>query len=328
MSFAIKSLLLLVFASHIFAATGPIGSVTKLKGEISLTRNQEIKTVNKQSEIFEKDIIETSKSSFIKILFKDKTTLLIGPTSKIIVEKFPASTAGIINLMKGSFRVKVNKKVPNEDSILFKTNQVSLAIRGTEFLTNTYLVKAKSVTDTALLEGVIDTTVTNIKPFTLEAGQVFNTSQLAAGGALGELSQEQLELLLKNEDLFLPKIQNLDGSFNDINDSIKSISSQLSPPTSILPATALAGAALGVLLTSDNEQKKKTETPIPTKVSKKDEELDLKKLPWSIRDAILKDKEYKKENICFYWFFKRIPGGGEEELFRRERDCEEYEYEL
>lgn len=328
MNFAIGILVSFVFASSVFATTEQIASITKLKGEITLTRNQEIIPVTLQTKVFERDIIETQKSSYIKILFEDRTTLLLGPSSKSLIEKFSSNDTKIINLMKGSFRVKVNKKNPNDHSTIFKTDQVSLAIRGTEFLTNAYLVNAKSVTDTVLLEGIVDTTITNSKSFTLEAGQVFNTSQLAAGQPIAKLTSAQLEHLLNSSDSLLPNIQNIDGSFNDIKESIKSSESSISTPSNLLPIPVVAGVAATAAIVIKSEDKNSPQQSISNKNEKEDDKLDLTKLPWSIRDAILKDREYKKENICFYWFFKKLPGAGEEELFRRERDCEEYEYEL
>ena len=54
----------------------------------------------------------------------------------------------------------------------------------------------------------------------------------------------------------------------------------------------------------------------------------LKNEPWDIRDAVMNREKYRKEDKCVYYFYKSIPGAGELERFRRERDCDEFENDL
>lgn len=50
--------------------------------------------------------------------------------------------------------------------------------------------------------------------------------------------------------------------------------------------------------------------------------------PQDIRETIRNDKRNRKKNQCYYFIYKKIPGAGEKERFRRERDCDEYNYDL
>lgn len=308
------AILLLSFQSM---ASISIGSIKKMKGTININRaTTSIKpTIN--SLIFEKDTIQTSKSSFLKIQFNDNSTIIVGPNSELEIQKFSKTKKSVFKFIKGKFRSSISKRVTKETTVTFKTDLASLAIRGTVFLTNSYLVNGKSVTDTALLEGSIQTKIGQTKEFLLEQGQAFNTSKLAQSKGLTKLDSEFVNKLLKNESHFLPNIQNPDGTFKEFKSIEKTnIPKNVKSSLPKAPIVAVTAATTAVV-----------KTPVLKKKNKQ-KRLDLVTLPWSIRDAILRRDELRKENECFYWIFKRLPGTGQPELFRRERDCDEFEYDL
>ena len=70
---------------------------------------------------------------------------------------------------------------------------------------------------------------------------------------------------------------------------------------------------------------------MPKKVKSKSNkgfQYNLKEEPWDIRDAVMNRKKNKAQNRCFYFFYKTLPGSGKPERFRRERDCDEFEFDL
>ena len=348
MNLIIRALLTFVLSVSSFSNQHEIGKIVKLKGNVSVTRANTKVDLSLNESILLNDLIKTKTSSFIKIEFLDKTNVVIGPSSELLIQKFTLEKESIFNLIKGKFRAKVNKKVTKENTLIVKTNIVSLAIRGTEFLMNSYLVEGKSVTDAALLKGSIQTTIKETPSFMLNHSQAFNTNQLAIDQTVKELSPETVESLLKDSESFLPNIQNSDGTFNSLDNLIKNHLSTkpttLNLPTSssnISPAvgiTAGLGTAVGLVSAGNDDDKDESSNkdfPQKIKVSQpivKEKEskpkLNLAKLPWSIRDALLRRNELLEKNECFYWFFKKIPGGGEKELFRRERDCNEFDNDL
>lgn len=291
--------------------------------------------------------ITTKEKSFAQLVLPDETILNIGPDSQMMIEKFELSEHRKVSIthLKGQVRSIINRKNKDgNDSWKLNTRTISVGVRGTEFLSNTYSVASQSTTDVALLKGEVladvSKTSSSLKEVTLKPGQFFNSSELASKGeeAIKTLSQEALEGLQKNTESFLPKLQDLGGNFIDLE---KTLRADLGLP----PITALAGvaAATGALLPTlggGNENDDKDEAPVVVQRPKeKKEDLpksrvviktskhkELKDQPWDIRDAIINANEKRVDNICYFWFYKSIPGSGDLERFRRERQCEEYEF--
>lgn len=308
------------FSFTIFAL--PIGKVTLIKGEAHSQRNGTLVELSKGAQIEDKDLIKTSEKSLVKVLFSDKTSVVIGPNSQFQIENYSIKKrTNVFKLIKGKFRAKIEKKVEAGESIDFKTKLAGLGVRGTEFLTNSYMVQGKSVTDTALLEGNLATSIEGAKPFQLKAGQAFNTNALSLGKGVSKLSPELVKKLLANSDYLLPNLQNLDGTFNNISELIDKSLSKLSAPS-------IAPLAIGTTVAASTVIPKKIASLKKEKRKKRKKKIDLTKEPWDIRDALQRKKKLRAKNECFYWFYKSIPGGGEEERFRRERDCDEFDYDL
>ena len=127
-----------------------------------------------------------------------------------------------------------------------------------------------------------------------------------------------LKNLLQNELNLLPKLSEVTGKIKIFSDPSLSVSLSTPSEPGVITAAASGTTALATLDT-------KEEVPKKLKIVDRKE---LKKEPWDIRDALLRRKSLRAENQCFYWFYKSLPGGGELERFRRERDCDEYEYDL
>jgi len=88
--------------------------------------------------IHEGAIIRSDKSGFVKLLFFDKSQMMISPNSSVEIKAFTKQKAGIIGLLKGKIRSKVTKDrmniSNNQGSKLFvKTKTAAMGVRGTDF---------------------------------------------------------------------------------------------------------------------------------------------------------------------------------------------------
>ncbi|WP_372652129.1 FecR domain-containing protein [Halobacteriovorax sp.] len=304
-----------------------IGQIIILKGEAHLLRNNNKTRLQEKSLINELDIISTAEKSLIKISFVDNTNLILGPKSELKIQQFSKKDRiNIFNFLRGNFRVKVQEKVKLNQKLEFLSNYISVGVRGTEFLANSYISKSTKVSDVALLEGTLNTSIEKAETFTLKAGEVVNTSTYSISKEIKRLDQKLLEELLKDELKLLPNILEVTAS---IMEKMNNNNSSTNSPTPSLP---VIGAVMGVATaspqilgskSSDEEKSAKEKRKLIIK-----EKSNLKNEPWDIRDAMIRKKELRADNVCFYWFYKSLPGSGELERFRRERDCDEYENDL
>jgi len=312
-------ILTILFCFNTLALGPSIGKVSLSKGETFAQRNGAKIRLSKGSNIEKHDLLHTSEKSLLRVVFSDRTSVLIGPNSQFKIKNYSIKKrVNVFKLITGKFRAKIEQRVEEGQRVDFKTKLAGLGVRGTEFLTNSYIVQGKSVTDTALLKGNLATTIKGANSFQLKAGHAFNTNSLKLGKGISKLSPNVIQKLLASTDSLLPHMQNLDGTFNNINDLISKSLSTLSVPSA-------SPIAVGAVIGTSVMAAKKT---IPKAIKKKKNKLDLTKEPWDIRDAILRKKQLRAKNECFYWFYKSIPGGGEAERFRRERDCDEYDNDL
>ena len=191
-----------------------------------------------------------------------------------------------------------------------------------------------------------------IKSFEIKAGQVFNSNKFNSTEglkALEKVTPETLKALKNNPNAFLPNLQLPTGKFTLFENLLRKGLGLPSLPSAAIGAGtgaiagALVGAATGLAAGASNDDKKEVKPVAPRALKKKVKKtrkkqhpniieqagpVDLSKLPDDIREAYQRRKKMRKENECYYWFYKKIPGYGNVERFRRERNCDEYDYDL
>lgn len=105
---------------------------------IATTKEGKTIKVDKGTWLSEGTKVTTSKASFVKFLFADKSQVNLGPNSEMEIAKFDKQEAGIINLMKGSLRSKVTKNYMEEaqakSKLFVKTKSAAMGVRGTDFM--------------------------------------------------------------------------------------------------------------------------------------------------------------------------------------------------
>jgi hypothetical protein len=129
MKFLIVSLILSV---SVFA--GYDATVKMVKGTVTVLRpgTHDVIHVKKGDTIPQNSSILTGAKSIVKLRFKDKSIVSLGPNSKIIVDKSKKKEKNIISLLKGVIRAEVKKTANNsKNKMLIKTRTAVMGIRGT-----------------------------------------------------------------------------------------------------------------------------------------------------------------------------------------------------
>jgi hypothetical protein len=324
-AFMAFALLCSMFASRIHAnEKGGVGSVTFLKGKAFITSMSNATSqlnLLKGSPIKEGDTINTADDSFLKIKFQDNSLISLGPNSKFLVEKFQIQNekrTSIYNLLVGKIRTLIQKKRKDGEVIQLKVGLISLGVRGTEILANAYLVKGKQVSDAVLTKGQVSLDVqgSKVSGHLLKAGKAVNSSAVQAKGlsSIKTLSAKEIALIA-NSSNFLPNLQNTDGSFSEFGNSPNDNSIKKNKiETKEIPNVV-------VLLKDATKENTTVKGPIGFKYNLKTEHI-------LIRETLLSRKRDRAENDCYYFIHKTPPGGGNLELFKRTRDCDEFDYEL
>lgn len=132
--------------------------VLLVKGEVfALLLNQKTyqlksgQAFDATAEVFTKD------KSLLKIELPDKTTMTLGPNSRMEVHARDLKAPTIVNLLYGRVRGVVDENLKKENSehkVLIKTKSAALGVRGTDF----YIVhnKDNNITSNITLKGKVD----------------------------------------------------------------------------------------------------------------------------------------------------------------------------
>lgn len=316
-----------------FSAFANVGTAVIVKGPVF---NGEF-PLQKGDQVNEGDTIFTKSGGFVRFEMNDRTVINLGPESGLLLKSYKKENKKrnhLVKLLNGKFRVLVKEMALDGEKLQFDTQQVSLGVRGTEFLSNAYSVGGAPSTDTLLIKGSLKVSGTGFNSFVMEPGQYFNSQEIMRSGlkAVKKAAPEVLDALKKNGGELLPNLQSAAGfiapavglaslitpSFGASNDS-----KQAKIVGKVKKQEPKAEVASGKPEEAKQEKAKKPK-------AKKDTGFvyNLKKEPWDIRDAVLNRKKNKSENKCWYFFYKKLPGAGEPERFRRERDCDDFDFDL
>ncbi len=130
--------ILIIFCINIsFVKAKGVAKAIVSRGEVLVFSGSESKHLNKGDWVNEGDVIETAKSSFSRLLFKDKNVLNVGPKSKMKIISYENKKKGLVNLIHGQIRAKVKKintdQPKGKIKFIVKTRVAALGVRGTDF---------------------------------------------------------------------------------------------------------------------------------------------------------------------------------------------------
>ena len=141
-----------------------VAIVKMVRGSASLQAGDTSAKVKQGMWIREGSMIKTEPRSFVRLGFVDKSTMNVGPSSQMKIEKFNKNEASVINVLSGKIRSQVSKDYLNIDKdkskMFVKSKSAVMGIRGTDFIFSTH---PKTGASTAVLfEGSV--VFNNLKP--------------------------------------------------------------------------------------------------------------------------------------------------------------------
>ncbi len=139
------TLLVLVISLSVQAKVvgAEVAKTILLKGDVYETYRdyhgveQKVK-LSRGDNVHEGSTVTCEKGSFAKLLFFDKSQMMISPGSSIEIKSFTKERAGMISLLKGKIRSKVTKDRMNIENsktskLFIKTKTAAMGVRGTDF---------------------------------------------------------------------------------------------------------------------------------------------------------------------------------------------------
>lgn len=124
--------------SFVFASP-KVGTLQKVSGTATVTRNGQTLSATVGLEIWEKDSLRTGPNGSMGVVFIDDTLLSLGPGSVLVVEKYLFSPrqgkfSFVLRMVKGTalyLSGLISRLAP--EAAYFETPIASIGIRGTKF---------------------------------------------------------------------------------------------------------------------------------------------------------------------------------------------------
>ena len=122
------------------AAIESIGTVTEVRGEASVLRDGRSLAVENGFQVNARDVLRTGPEGALGVVFKDETTLSLGPKSELAIDEYvfnpdQSRFAFVVNVMRGTAAYVsglIAKLCP--ESARFVTPSASIGIRGTKMV--------------------------------------------------------------------------------------------------------------------------------------------------------------------------------------------------
>lgn len=165
------SVLLLTFGSSAQAARVGVASVVKNQVNGSVAG-----VINVGTGVSENEVISTGVESSTQLLFRDETSLTIGPSSRLTLDRFvynPNTRTGdvVVNVLQGTFRFVSGSAKPGGYTI--KTPAASIGLRGT--VVEGFVNSAGELL-LVIVEGSVVATTANGTSIVVSAGQYITIS--------------------------------------------------------------------------------------------------------------------------------------------------------
>lgn len=134
---ALLALVVLAAGSAIAVAAPEIGTTIAVRNRVMIeSEDAERRRLRKGGKVHQEEVVETAKSAQAEIRFLDDTKLAVGPSARVVLDKFvfdPNAAPGAIaiNLSKGAFRF-ISGSSPST-AYEIRTPTASMGVRGTVF---------------------------------------------------------------------------------------------------------------------------------------------------------------------------------------------------
>jgi len=132
-------LMLALFTSSPVIAATPVGNIDAFKGEVHIQRGIEKIPASLQAAVEVGDHIHTGKSSRVRILFADGSSMQLGQHAEAVIESYASSESdgvldSLISLIEGRGRFIVEKLKRSDAHYSIRTRAVLIGVRGTDIL--------------------------------------------------------------------------------------------------------------------------------------------------------------------------------------------------
>ncbi|MBI3556307.1 MAG: FecR domain-containing protein, partial [Deltaproteobacteria bacterium] len=127
------------------ASAAPAGLIKSISGypKVTIDTNGKSRLAKKGADVFENDRITTTLDQTAVLQLEEKTEVVIGPSSQLVLERFangrPHRTT--LDLIYGLMRTWVRKKLEDDESFVVKTPSANMGVRGTKFVTDVTRVR-------------------------------------------------------------------------------------------------------------------------------------------------------------------------------------------
>lgn len=133
-------ILCLSVSAFTYAANSGKAKVIMVRGKATkLLPGAKNATPVQKGELLPEDTsVVTADKSIVRLSFEDKSSVNIGPNSKLVVSKMEKKKANMLNLLTGAIKSEVDKREKKEDTtnkMIIKTRSAVMGVRGTKFQT-------------------------------------------------------------------------------------------------------------------------------------------------------------------------------------------------
>jgi hypothetical protein len=154
---AMIGIMSLVISFPIWASAEEVGSFTRVEQRVDYQKGETAPATpaKEKGPVEVRDVIRTYDLSRAQVQFRDKSTIIISPKSKVAIENYMFDPAKFdrsakLSLAQGVMNVVVPAMQKGESAFIIKTSTAILGVRGTEFIvtsgtnfTAVYAVKDK-----------------------------------------------------------------------------------------------------------------------------------------------------------------------------------------
>ena len=131
----IAFLIVASFVAEARAGTPEIGDTVLVKNEVTVEAGNESRKIEKGSKVFQDEIVVTNASSSAEIELLDNTKLAVGPSARVVLDKFvydaSAARSISVDMVRGAFRFITG----SSPKTAYKINipAATIGVRGTVF---------------------------------------------------------------------------------------------------------------------------------------------------------------------------------------------------
>jgi len=128
------------FTGMALAEQDVAGSVKLVKGDVIIIHNGENVKAESGWRLFQDDTLKTGSDGSMGVIFRDNSTLSLGPDTTIVIDEFIFSPIegklGMVNRMAKGTAVFLSGEITklSPEAVKFETPLATIGIRGTRFM--------------------------------------------------------------------------------------------------------------------------------------------------------------------------------------------------